>query len=127
MSDPQTPIPIVDFAAFPTGDPASRARIAAELTSACRRIGFVYIRNHGIPAPLLEEAFSWSRRLFELPKEKKLLAPHPPGPDVHRGYSWPGLEKVSQYIHATGDGDDDEAQRVGEELRKVEDCKVCLI
>lgn len=124
MSDPQSPIPIVDFAAFPTGDPASRARIAAELTSACRRVGFVYVRNHGIPVPLLEEAFSWSQRLFDLPDEKKLLAPHPPGPDVHRGYSWPGLEKVSQYIHAAGDGDDDEAQRVGEELRKVADCKV---
>ncbi|KAK6222823.1 hypothetical protein LQW54_000632 [Pestalotiopsis sp. IQ-011] len=120
MPDPQSPIPIVDLAAFPGDDPASRARIAAELTSACRRVGFVYVRNHGIPAPLLEEAFSWSRKLFDLSKEKKLLAPHPPGPDVHRGYSWPGLEKVSQYM---GEGNDDEAQRVGEELRKVEDCK----
>ncbi|KAF7538249.1 hypothetical protein G7054_g3083 [Neopestalotiopsis clavispora] len=123
MSEPQHAIPIVDFGAFSTGDLATRSRIAAELTTACRRVGFVYIRNHGIPAALLEEAFAWSQRLFDLPREKKMLAPHPPGPDVHRGYSWPGLEKVSQYIHTAGDGDDAEAQTVGEELRKIEDYK----
>lgn len=42
-----------------------------------------------------------------------------PGPNVHRGYSWPGLEKVSQYIHKDdADSDDEDA-----ELRKVQDCK----
>lgn len=41
------------------------------------------------------------------------------GPNVHRGYSWPGLEKVSQYIHKDdADSDDEDA-----ELRKVQDCK----
>lgn len=44
-----------------------------------------------------------------------MLAPHPPGPEVHRGYSYPGLEKVSQY--AGGD------IAKGEELRSVIDCK----
>ncbi|KAJ8105451.1 hypothetical protein ONZ43_g7423 [Nemania bipapillata] len=34
-----------------------------------------------------------------------MLAPHPPGPSVHRGYSWPGLEKVSQTIYADGEED----------------------
>jgi isopenicillin N synthase-like dioxygenase len=127
MSESQPQIPIVDFGAFSNGDPATRSHIAAELTTACRRVGFVYIRNHGIPAALLEEAFAWSQRLFNLSREQKMLAPHPPGPDVHRGYSWPGLEKVSQYIHAAGDGDDAEAQRMGEELRKIEDYKVPFI
>ena len=42
------------------------------------------------------------------------------GPNVHRGYSWPGLEKVSQYIHK--DGEDSDAE--DEELRKVQDYKV---
>jgi hypothetical protein len=39
---------------------------------------------------------------------------------VHRGYSWPGLEKVSQYIHQ----DDKDSDAEDEELRKVQDCKV---
>lgn len=41
------------------------------------------------------------------------------GPNIHRGYSWPGLEKVSQYIHKDdADSDDEDAQ-----LRQVQDCK----
>jgi len=44
-----------------------------------------------------------------------MLAPHPEGPSVHRGYSYPGLEKVSQVI-----SDDLE---VGAALRAVKDCK----
>ncbi|RYP72526.1 hypothetical protein DL771_004166 [Monosporascus sp. 5C6A] len=66
-------------------------------------VGFVYIVNHGIANNLLEEAFRFSRELFALPQETKMLAPHPPGPNVHRGYSWPGLEKVTQNIIKEGD------------------------
>lgn len=43
-----------------------------------------------------------------------------PGPNVHRGYSWPGLEKVSQYVHKEGEDADAE----DEALRQVQDCKV---
>lgn len=51
-----------------------------------------------------------------------MMAPHPDGAKVHRGYSWPGLEKVSQYMGSGGkDGDEDEVEK----LRKVRDCKVC--
>jgi isopenicillin N synthase-like dioxygenase len=123
---PQTgsPIPIIDLGAFTAGTPASRACTAQDLTAACRRVGFAYVTNHGVPPALLREAFAWSRRLFDLPREQKMLAPHPPGPNVHRGYSWPGLEKVSQYIHTAGDADDAQAERVARELRKITDCKV---
>jgi hypothetical protein len=58
------------------------------------------------------------KRLFDLKTEEKMLAPHPDGPTVHRGYSWPGLEKVSQVIS--------EDLEVGEKLRAVTDCKVTL-
>jgi len=47
-----------------------------------------------------------------------MLAPHPDGPTVHRGYSYPGLEKVSQVISSD--------EKVGEELRQVKDCKVII-
>lgn len=40
---------------------------------------------------------------------------------MHRGYSWPGLEKVSQTIYA----DKEEAKQA--EDRKVGDVKVCLL
>lgn len=72
-------IPVIDFNAWSTGSTGDKKRIARELTDACRRVGFVYIVNHGVPSTLLEEAFDWSKKLFDLPEEKKMLAPHPPG------------------------------------------------
>ncbi|KAH8671395.1 thymine dioxygenase [Xylariales sp. PMI_506] len=112
-------IPIVDFGAWSSGSPEATQHIARELTEACRKVGFVYVTNHGLPRELVDEAFSWSKRLFDLPKEKKMLAPHPPGPSVHRGYSWPGLEKVSQRVHL--EGEDPDAEEA--ELRKIGDYK----
>lgn len=115
----QTPIsiPIIDFAKWSSGGTAEqRFAIAKELSEACHKVGFVFIINHGVNPELLGEAFGWSKRLFDLKTEEKMLAPHPDGHAVHRGYSWPGLEKVSQVIS--------EDREVGEKLRAVTDCKV---
>lgn len=72
-------IPIVDFSAWSAGSPEEKQRIAKELTDAARGVGFVYIVNHGVPDDVLEQAFAWSKKLFDLSHEKKMLAPHPPG------------------------------------------------
>jgi isopenicillin N synthase-like dioxygenase len=113
-------LPIIDFVNWNSSSTASeRYAVAKSLADACHNVGFVFIINHGVSPELLDEAFSWSKRLFDLKTEEKMLAPHPDGPTVHRGYSWPGLEKVSQVI-----SDDLE---VGEKLREVTDCKVCLL
>lgn len=111
-------IPIIDFTAWsiPNSSSSERLAVAKSLADACHNVGFVFITNHGVPPNLLEEAFSWSKRLFDLKTEDKMLAPHPDGPTVHRGYSWPGLEKVSQVIS--------QDMEVGEKLRQVTDCKV---
>ncbi|KAH9892318.1 hypothetical protein F4778DRAFT_750146 [Xylariomycetidae sp. FL2044] len=110
-------LPVVDFSAWSDASAEVRKRIATQLTDACRRVGFVYIVHHGVPEDLLAQAFAWSKKLFDLPEEKKMLAPHPPGPNVHRGYSWPGLEKVSQNIF--NDGEEDKQA----ENRKIADVK----
>lgn len=112
-------LPVIDFNRWLKGSPEEKKSIAHDLAEACRTVGFVYVVNHGISTGLLDEAFSWSEKLFSLPEEKKMLAPHPPGPNIHRGYSWPGLEKVSQYVHQE-DKDSDEED---EQLRQVQDCK----
>ena len=109
-------IPVVDFAKWNnSSNKDEQFAVAKELTDACRSVGFVYIINHGLPQDLLDQAFDTAKRLFALSHEEKMQAPHPPGPEVHRGYSSPGLEKVSNYY---GDNDD-----VGEQLRAVTDCK----
>jgi len=109
-------IPIIDFSAWTSDStPEAKLVVAKELADACHHVGFVSIVNHGVPLELLDEAFAWSKKLFDLKTEQKMLAPHPDGPTVHRGYSWPGLEKVSQVISSDVE--------VGEQLREVADCK----
>lgn len=116
--DPQFPIPIIDISRASTSTPLDRNKIAQELAQACRQVGFVYITGHGIPPETIEKTFDVSKSLFDLPQEEKMKAPHPPGGAVHRGYSYPGQEKVSQ---ATSD--DEEGSQV-KALRQIKDCKV---
>ncbi|GAB7350980.1 hypothetical protein MBLNU459_g1477t1 [Dothideomycetes sp. NU459] len=111
-------ISVVDFARWNDQNPIEQRKISRELVAACHGVGFVYITNHGISEELSNEAFHWSKKLFDLSHEEKMLAPHPDGPAVHRGYSYPGLEKVSQVY-----GEEAESGAVGEKLRKVKDCK----
>jgi hypothetical protein len=112
-------IPIVDFSPWRTNDNAARLKVAKEIVNASRDVGFVYIVNHGVSEPMLDEAFEWTARLFALPHEDKMKAPHPKGWAVHRGYSWPGLEKVS-HVKSAGNDDDEEVKK----LRAITDCKV---
>lgn len=120
-SSPALEIPTVDFSAWRESNRDARLRVARDLVRACKDVGFVYIINHGLDESLLEDAFSWSKKLFSLSQEDKMRAPHPEGWAVHRGYSWPGLEKVSQE-KTQGDSDDDE--ELVKKLREVVDCKV---
>ncbi|KAL9592609.1 MAG: hypothetical protein Q9179_006548 [Wetmoreana sp. 5 TL-2023] len=111
-------VPVVDFAKWRTGSSREeKQKIASELANACQTVGFVYVINHLIPHDLLDDAFTWSRKLFNLKQEEKMLAPHPPGHVVHRGYSWPGLEKVS---NSMGDENDPD---LAKKLRQVSDIK----
>ena len=113
-------VPIVDFSAWrPDATSEDKKAVAAQLVDACRNVGFVTITNHSVSPERLTEAFAMSKQLFDLPMEEKMLAPHPPGFAVHRGYSWPGLEKVSNAM-----GDETDKDNLKGELRSVSDIKV---
>lgn len=115
----ESAIPIVDFAKWsPDASFEQKKEIADQLTEACKKVGFVYIVHHPVAPERLAEAFAWSQKLFNLRREEKMLAPHPNGPAVHRGYSWPGLEKVSNLM-----GDEDDADMAKKE-RQITDVKV---
>ena len=114
-------IPVVDLSQFTTDtSPRTRILIARSLVEACQNVGFVYVRGHGVLETDLARAFAISKAFYALPLEQKLKAPHPPGWAIHRGYSWPGFEKVSDAV-GTQDGgvDVEEIER----LREVTDCK----
>ncbi|EPB87557.1 hypothetical protein HMPREF1544_05648 [Mucor circinelloides 1006PhL] len=61
-------IPIVDFSAFKTNP----EKIAQDVFSACKSIGFFYMVNHDIPLKDVDKAFELSRAFFDLPREEKL-------------------------------------------------------
>ena len=113
-------VPVVDFAGW-TSDASleERKAIAHKLIEACQKVGFVYIINHNLAPQRLAQAFDWSKKLFDLKVEQKMLAPHPKGFTVHRGYSWPGLEKVSNAM-----GDEIDKADLTKNLRLVSDVKV---
>lgn len=102
-------LPIIDFSAWISGGtPSERSAVAKELVKACHETGFVYISNHGVPAQTLEEAFAWTKKFFDMPKEKKMEAEKPEGLVAFRGYCWPGQYKANQVL----DGNEDELQAV---------------
>ncbi|KAG1752323.1 flavonol synthase/flavanone 3-hydroxylase [Suillus paluster] len=82
-----TAIPIIDFACFGDGTSPEATEIGRQLVKACREVGFAYFCNTDIPQTEVESMFEWSRALFSLPIETKLLAPHPKEGWKHRGYS----------------------------------------
>lgn len=64
-------IPVIDVAGLASDDPAAIARVGAAMREAAERIGFFYVRNHGVAPDLVARAFAASRRFFALPEAEK--------------------------------------------------------
>lgn len=82
-------IPVIDIAAMFGGDSRGRRETAAAVRTACRDVGFFYIRNHRVPDALIDRAFAECERFFALPFEEKMAV------DIHtirrhRGFVPPG-------------------------------------
>ena len=115
-------IPNVDISAFTTGgDLESRRRTARELATACHPHGCISLTGHGVPPELLRETFAVTKRLFDLPLEDKMKAPHPDGYIPHRGYSGIGKEQASG---KAGVETNDEVHKRA--LKSMVDYKVCF-
>ena len=89
-------IPLVDLSPFlSTNAPCSaRQETAKEVADKCSQNGCLAITGHGIPHEFLDAAFNLQKKLFDLPMEDKMKAPHPAGMVPHRGYSAPGKERA---------------------------------
>jgi isopenicillin N synthase-like dioxygenase len=64
-------IPVIDLAGVRRHEPAGLRQAAAAIRSACIGAGFFYIRNHGVPAQIIEGAARAAREFFAHPPEVK--------------------------------------------------------
>ncbi|KAK4506267.1 hypothetical protein PRZ48_004232 [Zasmidium cellare] len=90
-----TAVPIADISAFvgEKNNERERKEAAKQLADAVKVNGCAGITGHGLPEADLGEAFSTMRKLFGLPLDDKMKAPHPDGPRPHRGYLATAKEK----------------------------------
>ncbi|KAJ0419631.1 hypothetical protein BJY00DRAFT_324204 [Aspergillus carlsbadensis] len=91
-------IPVIDFKALSAGAPQERKDALDQLDQAFQTYGFIYLSNHGIGQEMVDEAMSWIKRFFSLPKEVKETIAHPQNASDHRGWAAVGAGIVSQGI-----------------------------
>ncbi|OYU56430.1 MAG: flavonol synthase [Chitinophagaceae bacterium BSSC1] len=108
-------IPVVDLDQFVNGTAASKQAFIKELGEAYETVGFVAVKNHGIPDELIAQQYEYVQQFFSLPLEKKLTY-EIPGLAGQRGYTSfgrehakgseaPDLKEFFQYGQTLANGD----------------------
>jgi isopenicillin N synthase-like dioxygenase len=64
-------IPSVDLAEFLSGDPVRKNAFVQQLGKAYEEVGFVAVKNHGVPDELIGDLYRYVQEFFSLPLEKK--------------------------------------------------------
>ncbi|NIE73670.1 isopenicillin N synthase family oxygenase [Pantoea sp. Tr-811] len=77
-------IPVVDLTTLLDGTDCQK--VAREIGHICENIGFLYIKNHGVPKSLIEDAYRLTAELFALPAEEKEKLSIVHHGEVFRGY-----------------------------------------
>ncbi|MEO6820155.1 MAG: 2-oxoglutarate and iron-dependent oxygenase domain-containing protein [Ginsengibacter sp.] len=64
-------IPSVDLSKFTHGSAEEKAEFVQELGKAYEEVGFVAVKNHGIPDELIADLYKYVQQFFSLPSDKK--------------------------------------------------------
>lgn len=88
-------IPVVDLSKFRNGNAQERAEFVQEIGTAFQDIGFVGVKNHGIPKALVDGFYSSAKSFFGLPVDTKRQY-EVPGLAGQRGYTSFGKEHAKQ-------------------------------
>ena len=64
-------IPSVDLADFLSGDPVRKNDFVQKLGKAYEEVGFVAVKNHGVPDELIGDLYRYVQEFFSLPLDKK--------------------------------------------------------
>ncbi len=84
-------IPVVNLADFLSGDPQLKQKFVNDLGKAYEEVGFVAVKNHGIPDDLIAELYKDVQQFFAMPLDKKKQY-EVPGLAGQRGYTSFGKE-----------------------------------
>ncbi|PPQ65889.1 hypothetical protein CVT26_000909 [Gymnopilus dilepis] len=79
-------VPVIDLQNISSTDPIRRRKLADEIRDACIRVGFFYVKNHGIPEDVINAVLEEAKSFFALPLEKKMEIEHRKTPNF-KGYS----------------------------------------
>ncbi|MEJ7684235.1 MAG: 2-oxoglutarate and iron-dependent oxygenase domain-containing protein [Segetibacter sp.] len=93
-------IPVIDLSEFSSHDPDLKIAFVEKLGKAYEDVGFVAVRNHGIPNDLINHLYNCIKKFFSLPLKMKLRY-EIPGLAGQRGYTSFGRE------HAKGSSNAD--------------------
>ncbi|MFT3748886.1 MAG: 2-oxoglutarate and iron-dependent oxygenase domain-containing protein [Agriterribacter sp.] len=108
-------IPSVDLSQFTQGTAESKKAFVEQLGKAYEEVGFVAVKNHGIPDELIKSLYQNVQQFFSLPLQKK-IGYEIPGLAGQRGYTSfgrehakgseaPDLKEFFQYGQTVEDGD----------------------
>jgi isopenicillin N synthase-like dioxygenase len=67
-----TEVPVIDIGALVENDEKSINDVAVAISSACEKVGFLYIKNHGIDERLRQRMFQIAEEFFAQPEETML-------------------------------------------------------
>ncbi|HVG41273.1 MAG TPA: 2-oxoglutarate and iron-dependent oxygenase domain-containing protein [Chitinophagaceae bacterium] len=108
-------IPVVDLSDFLSGDETRKKNFVAQLGKAYEEVGFVAVKNHGIPDDLIADLYKYVQQFFSLPDdvklsyEKKELAGQRGytsfGREHAKGFDAPDLKEFFQYGQTVEDGE----------------------
>jgi len=108
-------IPVVDLADFLSGDETRKQNFIQALGKAYEDVGFVAVKNHGIPDELIADLYKYVQQFFALPDdvkldyEKKELAGQRGytsfGREHAKGFDAPDLKEFFQYGQTVEDGE----------------------
>jgi len=64
-----TEIPVIDISPLINGE--NPLRVASQIGEACEKVGFFYIKNHGVSQQLIDEMYRLTKLFFKLPADEK--------------------------------------------------------
>lgn len=108
-------IPVVDLSDFLSGDKNRKQKFVQELGKAYEEVGFVAVKNHGIPDNLIADLYKYVQQFFSLPSEQKLKYEKKElagqrgytsfGREHAKGFDAPDLKEFFQFGQTVEDGD----------------------